>query len=225
VSVSNLHVRGVFVGLPAELGEHGGAPVRSAIRKARVAQDSLALDETNLDGDRQADLKHHGGPDKALYVYPAEHYSQWRDESFELEPGDVGENVSVAGAVETQVRIGDTWRWGEAVIQVTQPREPCFKLGMRTGRKELVAAMVATSRCGWYTRVLTPGAVPTAGEMTLLDADPASPTIAEVYALLFPAHRKRVADLPGLYRKAIAAPALAERLRRHLERNLAKERF
>jgi MOSC domain-containing protein YiiM len=120
-----------------------------------------------------------------VYAYPAEHYADWRSAEFALEPGAVGENVSTLGAREDTVRIGDVWQWGSAVLQVSQPRSPCYRLGMYTGRREIIPAMIDSGRSGWYLRVLRPGVVPARGVMRLLRRDSARPTIAEVYAMSY----------------------------------------
>nr|WP_051125045.1 MOSC domain-containing protein [Amycolatopsis benzoatilytica] len=206
----------VYVGEPAVLGHRRNEPVLSAIRKTRVDAAELALSELNLAGDRQADLTVHGGPDKAVYVYPVEHYPVWASEGYDVAHGDFGENLSVGGALEDDVRIGDVWSWGDAVVQVSQPRHPCFKLAMRTGRKEVVPAMIDAERCGWYLRVLRPGVVPTSGKISVERAD--GPTVAETFRvaaanyaqpdpagpLLELAARVLSADaLPGSYRAGI----------------------
>jgi MOSC domain-containing protein YiiM len=217
-------VAGVYVGRPAVLGSRRGRPVRSAIIKRRVAAAELALSEVNLDGDQQADLSVHGGPDKAVYSYPTEHYPAWEHDSpepFELDPGTLGENVSTAGGDESGVRIGDRWAWGSAVVEVSQPRSPCFKLAMHTGRREIIAAMLRSGRCGWYLRVIRPGTVPTSGTMTLLARDEAGPTVADVYR----AANARAGELAAeehrrlLYR-AVRAPALSEGWRQNLAAKL-----
>ena len=180
----------------------------------------LALGEVNLDGDGQADLTVHGGPDKAVYFYPAEHYAGWRAEEFALSPGGVGENVSVTGALETEVRVGDRWEWGDAVVEATTPRAPCFKFGMHV-RKQAIAAMVNSGRCGWYLRVLRVGTVPTSGRLRLVDRHPGAPTIAELFRQSFVAP----ADLDeDVLRRAIATPALPRGWREGLERKLGRVR-
>jgi len=153
----------VNVGLPAVLGYRRGRPVVSGIRKRPVTMDRLVLDRLNLEGDGQADLRAHGGVDKAVFAYPAEHLAAWSEE-FGMDPpfapGSFGENLTVAGLREDQVCIGDIWEWGEARLQVAQPRWPCFKLAMATGVRAIVARFIETGRCGWYLRVLQPGQVP-----------------------------------------------------------------
>jgi len=151
----------VNVAQPEVIGQRRGKPVSSAIRKRHVATGGLLrLTFENLSGDRQADLRVHGGPDKAVYAYPSEHLPRWNTE-FEPEepfgPGAFGENLTTAGWLETDARIGDVWTWGEALLQVCQPRYPCFKLAMKLDRPRVVDRMLETGRTGWYLRVLAPG--------------------------------------------------------------------
>jgi MOSC domain-containing protein YiiM len=196
-------VRAVFVGTPRVIGQVRGRLVRSGIAKLRVAVPSLELGETNLAGDRQADLSVHGGPDKAVYVYPTEHYAAWQADGFALEVGGVGENVALAGATEHDVRLGDVWRWGGALVQVSQPRAPCFKFALHTGRKDVGPRMIDTGRCGWYLRVCEQGVVPTSGPMTLVDRDEDAPTVAETFRVMFDG------DDADLVARVLGTPALA----------------
>jgi MOSC domain-containing protein YiiM len=201
-------VTGVFVGRPGVIGHLGGRPVESGIAKSPVTGDELALARLNLDGDGQADLTVHGGVDKAVYTYPADHYPLWQADGFDVEPGGLGENVALAGVTEHDTRIGDRWTWGDAVVEVSQPRAPCFKLALHTGRKDIGGRMQATGRSGWYVRVLTPGTVPTRGPMTLVERPyPDGPTVAEAFAVIF--HPRAAAD-PDLVDRVVASPALAE---------------
>ncbi|WP_158889269.1 MOSC domain-containing protein [Amycolatopsis anabasis] len=223
--MDELEIEGVFVGKPSLLGEQRGMPVRSAITKHRVTARQLALDELNLAGDDQADRTVHGGVDKAVYVYPAEHYDGWVADSFALEPGSVGENVSVRGADERTVRLGDVWEWGDALVEVCQPRTPCFKFALKAGRKDAIPAMIDSGRSGWYLRVLRPGTVPTSGRMRLVERDPASPTLAEVYLVYF-ANPGALGDRLPAYRalgeRIVAAPALAAQFRAGILRKLMR---
>jgi MOSC domain-containing protein YiiM len=181
-----------------------GKPIRSGIVKLPVTAPSIFLDTLNLDGDRQADLTVHGGRDKAVYAYPVEHLPLWNDElGTDFGLGTFGENLSTAGWLEDDVCIGDVWAWGEARLQVSQPRSPCYKLATVTGRPDLLKRMVRTGRTGWYLRVLQPGTVPVAGPMQVIERDPAG-----ISVLL--AHR---ASLPGaLDRTEVEAVARVDAL-------------
>ncbi len=129
------------------------------------------LSRLNLDGDGQADLQHHGGVDKALLAYASSHYPRWREElgSDEFGPGGWGENVTVDGLDEELVCVGDTWQVGDAVVQVTQARRPCWKLEARWGRRGLLDATQRTGRTGWYHRVLQEGLVGPGDRLVLVD--------------------------------------------------------
>ena len=128
------------------------------------------------------------GRDKAVYAYPVEHLPLWNDElGTDFGPGTFGENLTTAGWLEDDVRIGDVWAWGEARLQVSQPRSPCYKLATVTGRPDLLKRFVRTGRTGWYLRVLQPATVPVAGPIQVIERDPAG-----ISVLL--AHR---ASLPG----------------------------
>ncbi|HEU4685119.1 MAG TPA: MOSC domain-containing protein [Nitrospira sp.] len=121
----------------------------------------VMLRQLNLDGDEQADLTVHGGLDKAVYVYPSEHYPIWRAElpGIDLPYGSFGENFTTEGLDERSVHIGDRFRIGGAVVEVTQPRLPCYKLGIRFGRADMPKRFHASGRCGWYLAVLQEGEV------------------------------------------------------------------
>lgn len=195
----------VNVGLPRVIGDtRWGKPIRSGIVKQPVTTASIYLDTLNLDGDRQADLTVHGGRDKAVYAYPVEHLPLWNDElGTDFVPGSFGENLTTAGWLEDDVRIGDVWAWGDARLQVSQPRSPCYKLATVAGRPDLLKRLVRTGRTGWYLRVLRPGTVPVAGPIQVIERDPAG-----VSVLL--AHR---ASLPGaLARVDVEAVALVDAL-------------
>jgi MOSC domain-containing protein YiiM len=165
----------IQVGRPAEHGTDGAAdpmdcPWTSGFFKAPVAG-PISLGRTNLDGDGQEDLVNHGGPDKAVCVYSADHYDTWRHE-LELPGltfGAFGENFTIGGMDEDGVCIGDVWRVGEATVQVSQPRQPCWKLARRWRIKDLPGRVVATGRTGWYFRVLEEGVVSPELPMALVE--------------------------------------------------------
>ncbi len=208
----------VNVGTPSLLGSLRGKHVWSGIRKQSVDPTAtLWLSEINLSGDGQADLSAHGGPDKAVYAYPSEHLAAWRDElATDLGPASFGENLSTAGGLETDVRIGDVWQWGEAILQVAQPRWPCFKLTMHRGRADMQTIFLRSGRTGWYLRVLEAGEVPAGGPIEVIEQDAAAITVHD-------AHAAR-ADVRVASRDLIQAvathPALADQWRAPLLRRL-----
>ncbi len=127
---------------------------------------SLYLSEQGLAGDDYADKEHHGGPDRAIHQYPAEHYAYWKEkygssfvEKVNENVAGMGENLSSLGMTEDMVYLGDRYQWGEAVIEVSQPRSPCFKLNKRWGIEGFSVDIQEISRCGWLYRVITPGEV------------------------------------------------------------------
>jgi MOSC domain-containing protein YiiM len=205
--LTSADVVGVFVGVPQVIGEVRGRPVESGIAKTAVGDTAIELGPTNLAGDRQADLTVHGGPDKSVYVYPSEHYAAWRADGFDLSVGGVGENVALAGAAERDVLLGDRWRWGSALVEVTQPRAPCFKFALHAGRKDVGPWMIDTGRTGWYLRVLETGTVPTRGPMTLVDRTDGAPSIYDTFRVIFPNGAEPV---PEMIDRLLATPALAE---------------
>ncbi|MCD1259941.1 MOSC domain-containing protein [Paenibacillus athensensis] len=140
---------------------------------------SLYLSKTQLEGDGQADRVHHGGEDKALCVYCQEHYGYWEQLlERKLGHGAFGENVTVRGLLETEVCIGDIFRLGEAVVQVSQPRQPCFKLAARYGVADLVQRVQDSGFTGYYFRVLEEGVLPARPELRLLERDAGGVTVA-----------------------------------------------
>lgn len=154
----------------------------SAIYKHPVTG-PIMVRSRNLDGDQQADLKVHGGPDKAVYCYPAEHYAAWSGElGRPLDFGYFGENVTLSGLSERALHIGDVLSIGEAVLQVSQPRLPCFKLGIKFGDQRFVARFRQSRRCGFYCRVLQEGMIESAQSIEIVERAESHLTIAESFA-------------------------------------------
>ena len=176
----------IQVGRPRTVDRPGGAVVRTGIFKDRV-DGPVRLETLGFEGDGQADRRHHGGPDQAAYAYPSEHYAHWAPRLPDRihEPGLFGENVTTEGLLETDVHFGDVLGLGRARVQVTTPRVPCFKLGLRTGDPSIVEAFLASGRLGFYLRVLTPGPVAAGDPIERLDADPHRLTMAALIAALF----------------------------------------
>jgi MOSC domain-containing protein YiiM len=144
----------------------------SAIAK-RPHDDLLAIGLLGLAGDEQADKVHHGGTDKAIHHYPHDHYAYWRsaigDHPLLGAPGGFGENVSTLGLIESEVCIGDRFRLGTALVEISHGRKPCWKISHRFALPKLTAQVVKTGRAGWYYRVLEPGAVQAGDTIELLE--------------------------------------------------------
>jgi MOSC domain-containing protein YiiM len=198
------------------LVEWNDQTVSTGIYKIPV-EGRLMLRTLNLDGDRQADLTVHGGPTKAVYVYPAEHYSYWRDElpGTELPWGMFGENFTTEGLNESTVNIGDRFRVGSAEVTVTEPRMPCYKLGIKFGRTDIIRRFLASGRTGFYFSVQGEGEVSAGDEIELIARD---------------ANDVKVADITGLYsgnkggvemmQRAIALESLPDSWRNHFRKRL-----
>lgn len=167
----------------------------------------LALGHTGFVGDQQADRRVHGGPEKAVHLYPTVHYDRlarrFPEIAGQLVPGSIGENIATADLDESLVRIGDIWRLGSACLQVCQPRSPCWKIDARYGAEGMAAFIAEERLTGWYWRVLTPGTVTPGDELQPEAIARDAPTLAEAM-LLWQAHRpplaelERLAGLPGI---------------------------
>ena len=179
----------IQVGMPRTIGV-AGAPDpmdrewTSGFVKSPVSS-AVDLTLTGLVGDGQADLKNHGGPDKAINAYPADHYPTWREElEIDCPPGGFGENFTTLGALEADVCIGDIFRVGGVVVQITQPRKPCWKLARHWRIKELAVRVEQTGRTGWYLRVLETGKVAAPAEFELVERPYPQWTVAEANAIM-----------------------------------------
>ncbi len=179
----------VNVGQPQVLRQLRTKTVYSSINKHPVVSSGeLLLTYTNLLGDQQVDTRPkedgrqlHGGNEKAIYVYPVVHYDLWRQElGLDLHIPSFGENLTIDGVDETVVRVGDVWRWGDALLEVSKPRQPCYKLSWHLGVSDIEVRMWDNARCGWYMRVLEPGIVPTQGGITVVSTQESAPSIAAV---------------------------------------------
>ncbi len=222
----------VNVGLPREVTWHAET-VSTAIFKQPVAG-RVALTTLNLAGDRQADLTVHGGPDKAVYCYPFEHYAVWKRELPERDfPIAVfGENFTTEGMTESSVHIGDRFAIGSAEFIVTQPRMPCYKLGIRFGSDDMVKLFLLSGRTGFYFAVAPEGAsLPGAGSFAaprevgagdtieLLAADPLAVPVSEI-TRLYIAKKYKAADENSV-RRALEIPALPESWKDYFRSRLA----
>ena len=164
-----------------------GKTVRTSIFKQPVAGPVRVLAE-HLAGDGQADLRVHGGPDKAVYAYPQEHWAYWQNflSAAHLVPGAFGENLTTTGLLESDVRVGDCFQVGTAVLRAIQPRRPCVKLGIRLGRPSVVREFEQAGRSGIYFRVQQPGVIEAGDAITLLEPSPHAVTIQDMVACLAP---------------------------------------
>jgi MOSC domain-containing protein YiiM len=195
-----------------------GQTVSTGIYKEPVAG-RVMLRTLNLDGDRQADLEVHGGPTKAAYAYPSEHYAYWRGElpGAELSWGMFGENFTTEGLDEAGVHVGDHFRVGDAELMVTEPRMPCYKLGIKFGRADIIKRFLASGRTGFYFSVRREGEVGAGDAFELIGRDE---------------HRVTIADITRLYvrdredfetmRRAVKVPALPEKWRELFRQRLAE---
>ena len=173
----------VNVGLPRDV-VWKGITVQTAIFKEPVAG-TVAIRKLNLAGDLQADLTVHGGCEKAVYAYPAEHYDYWREQlsGSLLSWGAFGENLTTAGLWEDEQCIGDLFRVGSAVLQITQPRMPCYKLELRFNRDDMIKRYLVSGRSGFYFSVIEPGDVGVGSQVEVLDRDTNNVTISDILRL------------------------------------------
>jgi MOSC domain-containing protein YiiM len=205
------------VGLP-RIVEWNGEPVATGIFKEPV-QGTVMLRTLNLDGDRQADLSVHGGVSKAVYAYPVEHYEFWKKElpDMELPYGMFGENFTTKGLFEDTVNVGDRFRIGKAEIMATEPRLPCYKLGIKFGRPDILKMFLQSRRTGFYFAVLKEGVVKAGDDIELLDRDTNKIAISEITRLY--AFEK---DDLATMRRAVKLGALSESWREYFQKQISK---
>ena len=198
----------VNTGLPREVMWHGRI-VTTGIFKEPI-QGRVALRKLNLDGDRQADLTVHGGEYKAVYCYPVAHYEYWARElpGRQLPLGIFGENFTTDGLLEDSVHIGDQFSVGSAEVIVTQPRLPCYKLGVKFQSDDMVKRFLASERTGFYFVVAREGEVGAGDEIKLVDRDPNQVAVSEI-TRLYVAKRYAADELSSVQR-ALRVTALPE---------------
>jgi len=214
---SLVQVISVNVGQPREVVWNGQI-VETGIFKEAV-EGRVAVRRLNIEGDRQADLTVHGGLDKAIYAYPAEHYSFWREQfpEMELPWGMFGENLSLTGLLEDSVHIGDHFQVGSAKLMVTQPRLPCFKLGIKFGRDDILRRFLESGMTGFYFAVLEEGEVSAGDSISLLHRDEHQVLVADIVRL----YREDKYNL-DLIRRAVAVEALSEEWRDYFQERMGK---
>ena len=191
-------------------------PVSTGIFKEPVTG-RVMLRTLNLDGDRQADLTVHGGPEKAVYVYPSEHYAFWKEELPELDLpwGMFGENFTTEGLLETETHVGDRFRIGSAEVMVTEPRMPCYKLGIRFGRNDIIKRFLISERTGFYVSVLKEGEVGAGDEFELIARNSSGVRVVDV-TRLYGSEKGNV----DLMRRAIATEPLPDSWRTYFQKQL-----
>lgn len=212
-----MKVISVNVGLPQTVQWKGRA-VSTGIFKSPVPG-RIRVRTLNLDGDRQADLSVHGGPDKAVYAFPVEHYDDWRHElpDMALPWGMFGENLTIEGLNEDSVNIGDRFVIGSAEIAVTQPRLPCYKLGLKFGRDDIVRRLLASGRTGFYFKVITEGDLAAGDPIILSQRAADSAPVSEITRL----YARDRDDLDGLSR-IVRIPALPADWRDHFNERIGR---
>lgn len=208
----------VNCGLPREVVWHGRS-VTTSIYKEPV-EGRIALRRLNLDGDRQSDLSVHGGKDKAVYCYPSEHYEYWKAElpGRVLPMGAFGENFTIEGLDEDSAHVGDRFSIGSAEVVITQPRLPCFKLGIRFESDDMVRRFLRSRRTGFYVGVTREGEVGAGDEVTLLSHDPESIPVSEITRLYLA--KKYSAEDIGQLRRVITIQALPAGWKEYFEDEL-----
>ena len=177
-----MRIISVNVGEPRQVTDAAGNRVLTSIYKTRV-EDAVRVRVANIDGDRQADLVKHGGPRRAVYMYPSEHYDYWRGQlpGIDLPWGAFGESLTIEGLLEADVRVGDRFQVGSTELVVTRPRKPCFKLAIRLGQRDMVARFRASGRSGFYLSVAREGEL-RAGDAIVRVERGTGPTIPEMLA-------------------------------------------
>lgn len=198
----------------ARMIEWRGQQVQTGIYKYAV-ESLIFLGIEDVQSDHVIDRRYHGGADKACYLYSAGHYSFWKEKFPDLDWqwGMFGENLTVSELDESEIRIGDRYQIGEAEVQVTQPRQPCFKLGVRFGNQQVVEDFWGLPYPGVYVRVLKPGYVKTGDEFVLLERNYESLSVSQIFSI-FGTNRGNI----ELIQKAINEPYLAESCRKDISK-------
>ena len=183
--VSTMKILSVNVGLPRQVISDGQS-VETGIYKSSV-HGRVKATRVNLEGDGQADLSVHGGPNKAVYAYPSEHYAYWRRElpGTEMPWGMFGENLTLEGLLEDDAHIGDRFQIGTAVLMVTQPRLPCYKLGIRFGRDDMPDRFISSGRTGFYFAVAREGELCEGDTVKPVHWDPNRVSVSDIVRLCF----------------------------------------
>jgi MOSC domain-containing protein YiiM len=212
-----MKVLSVNVGLPRNV-LYNGQIINTAIFKDPV-KGPIMLRKLNLDGDRQADLTVHGGIDKAVYSYPVEHYDYWGKQfpDTDLMWGMFGENFTTEGLLEDAVNVGDQFQIGSAMLVATQPRMPCYKLGVRFGRMDVIRRFMTSGRPGIYFKILKEGEVKTGDKIKNIKRDKNNVTVKDIVSLYI---SKNHIDIIEMMRRAIKIRDLPEGWRYEFEQKI-----
>lgn len=211
-----MKILSVNVGLP-RLVEYNGEPISTAIYKNPVSG-KVRVHQFNLEGDGQADLRFHGGASKSVYAYPAEHYELWKQElpEMDLTFGVFGENLTTFGILETEICVGDKFRVGTAEFVVTEPRFPCYKLGIRFGRKDIIRKFQKSRRSGFYLTVAKTGEIKISNKIEFLERDENKVSITDLLKLHDEKKDMEIAN------RALKVAALPEKWKRDIRKMIAK---
>lgn len=216
----------VNVSLPKKVDFEGQKVITGIFKEPRVGR--VMLKTLNLDGDKQADLTVHGGPDKAVYAYPIEHYEFWRKvyPDMKMPNGMFGENFTTEGLIEAEVNVGDVFRIGSSMVIATQPRMPCYKLGVKFGRIDILKKFLASGHSGIYFKVLEEGEVGAGDSIIKIKEDTSRVGISDIVRL-YASDREDI----KMMRRAVKVEALPEGWKhyfyeqiRRIEKNLAKSK-
>lgn len=212
-----MRIQSLNVAVPKRI-EHKGEEVWTGIYKLPSGARRWVR-RLNIDGDGQADPTVHGGIDKAVYAFPSEHYDYYRTELGQdpYLPGQFGENLTTDGMLESRVRIGDRYRVGDALFEVSQPRSPCYKFAIRMGSAGALGIMIDSGRTGFYLRVLEAGEIGAGDAIEAVDSDPSAPTVEEINRLYY-LDRKNVSGLE----RALGCERLARVFRDEFAKRLEK---
>ena len=197
---------------------HQGQAVQTGIFKDPV-DGRIPVQFHGLEGDQQGDTRLHGGIEKAVYVYPKEHYDYWQTQWPELpfSWGMFGENLTCEGALENTMHIGDRWSIGSAQFEVVQPREPCYKLGIKFGNPKIIKQFFSSGRSGWYLKVIEEGEVGAGDEISPLGRNAQAVTVTDLNKFL-----SHTAEDPAILKRALEIETLTERWRDSITRFLGK---
>ena len=207
----------VNVGLPRVVMSNAD-PVSTGIFK-EPARGRVMLRTLNLDGDRQADLSVHGGPSKAVYAYPSEHYDYWKRElpEIKLPWGMFGENFTIAGLLESELNIGNKFQVGSAIVMVSEPRLPCYKLGIKFDRPDIIKKFLASERTGFYFAVLQEGEVGAGDQIELIETSKDTVKVSDI-TRLYSSEKHNT----GLLRRAIEVETLPDGWKSYFQHRLEK---